>query len=80
MKRKTVTYGNGFLLADHTQKSTLPPALSSWSVHLKSVLMFLQRSQVTGMQREVNTKHFSTVIYLEFSNFTAVHRGIAGMT
>lgn len=42
MKKKTVTYGNGFLLADHTHKSTLPPALSSWSVHLKSVLMFLQ--------------------------------------
>lgn len=31
------------------------------------------------MQRDVNTEHFYSVIYLEISNFSVVHREITGV-
>lgn len=40
----------------------------------------ISQSQVSGMQREVSTKHFYSVIYLEIPNFTVGHGGMTGMT
>lgn len=82
MERKTVTYGKGFLLADHTRKSTLPPNFK-FLVSPPEISVNVPTVSGDCMQREVNfyiTKHFYSVIYLEISNFTVVHGGIAGVT